>query len=458
MLLFPMNGPTFLEYGSPFFYEGGAFGLSTPSQSEFNTLKFKATNPDGSSFKIKRLIAGVITLGLSEILKKTAGFALTTSGELSKESRKNALRDFKEENPEYSAIADKLKIKTSDGAKLDGMIIKPGKNATGPSEQTYVVWLNGLGQSYESKLNFAVEYANVANANIVLFNYRGAGDSGGIASGSKDLKRDVAAIIEFLMKKLNVSQKNIVIHGFSLGGALGLLMAARYDFIRDISDRSFAVLSKTAKNIVREYTKDYIGDTAGGVLGSISAELIKILGFELDVRKAFEVQEESRLIAHGLDDRLLVICHEEDNLIKDEDSLKKYLFGSEMAPLISRQAIVLRRKDLIVNKDYFYSHIGKNKNLIQKYRMERKEDQSDLDYAHFLRDTVNRKLGILTESPTEQLKDQGVDLALLPSEIKALKKLKNVLYKIGLPHDPQHNLSITAFTQIDEIYKFIKPS
>ena len=258
-------------------------------KAEWKPEVFKAETgaPDPSlKSKTVRAIAGCLTLGISEGLKKVTGYVLTNSavimGIIDKDSRQKYLESFEKDRPDCKSFCTKLEVHTADKVKLDGMLIASSK----PSEK-YVIWLNGLGGYYEPKLNEAVHYANSAEANVLIFNYRGTDDLKNAASSTKDFVTDTLAMVEYLKEK-GVQPENIIIHGFSLGGGIGAQAAAQAG-TKHINDRSFSVFSKAVKSFATENLEGKIGKTAANLIGSATGQLIKKLDFELDTRKVMQI-------------------------------------------------------------------------------------------------------------------------------------------------------------------------
>lgn len=169
-----------------------------------------------------RLLASFITLGISEDIHQKIKniFVGVLSKQLTrsptKEIRTEKLNLFKCYRNEVYHRSSSLSVKIGEKAYLDGMIVQSEQKS-----EKYVIWLNGLGGSYEERLGIVGEYADDLNANVLLFNYRGTGNS--ISSGPtrpQDLVVDTLAMITYLINIKGVNIKDIVIYGFSLGGGL----------------------------------------------------------------------------------------------------------------------------------------------------------------------------------------------------------------------------------------------
>lgn len=263
-----------------------------------------------------RLFATFITLGVSENVnkgfKKILAIGLSKALTIcpSKEMRQEWLEEFKTD-PHYRNSTG-LSVKIGEKAQLDGVIIKP--NIGGESEK-YVIWLNGLGCPFEAKLSLAGDYADTINANILMFNYRGIGDS--ISSGPtkpEDLVTDTKAMIAYLIDVKGVKPEDIVIHGHSLGGGVGAQAAAEISGLKFINDRSFSAFSKAAKELTIVNFQDKVGKTVAHALGSLVAGLIR--GYDLDLKtsKVYELEKNDTLLLY----------HPNDEII-NKSSMKQYL-------------------------------------------------------------------------------------------------------------------------------------
>lgn len=267
-----------------------------------------------------RLFATFITLGFSEdihkVVKRTLVATLSkviTSDLDTKDARENFAKAFK--HSDHYKKAEKLSVSVGDKATLDGMLIKP--EPSGESKK-YVIWLNGLEGCYERKLDEAVQYADEVQANILVFNYRGCGDS--TSNGPvqpKDLVTDTLAMIAFL-KDRGVDPEDIVVHGYSFGGGIGAAAAQRAD-LRHINDRSFSTFSKATKEVVAAMVKEKVGKTAANAIGSLVASLVKTYNLDLNTGKVYRTGMKDTLILH----------HPKDTRV-NKSSLKNFLFKHQI--------------------------------------------------------------------------------------------------------------------------------
>lgn len=295
------------------------------AKAEFNYQEPNKTETESAMRLIApavRLFATFVTLGFSEdihkAIKKTLVATLSsflTAEQISKEDRQAGLDEFKKD-AHYSQ-ATKLTVNVGEKAALDGMLIKPN---TEVESQKYVILLNGLGEVYEAKLTEAGEYADQANANILIFNYRGTGDSTSAEpTRPKDLVADTMAMIEYLKKEKGVKPEDIVIHGYSLGGGVGAAAVMQSEGTRLINDRSFSTFSKATREMFAKFLQVKIGETAARVIADLAGALVKGYGLDLNTGKSYRTGLKDSLILH----------HPHDPSI-NKSSLKKHLDKHEI--------------------------------------------------------------------------------------------------------------------------------
>jgi len=144
-----------------------------------------------------------------------------------------------------------VSIRTPDGILLDGGEFQHLRMYdASPKEQRWIIWLNANGMSWEDSTTFSIGYASLVGVNLLLFNYRGVGNSQGQTTCAADLIRDGQAAMHHLLDK-GVDAKYILIHGHSLGGGVGAHIRAQYPEGPLIHDRSFSSLSAVVKDIFR---------------------------------------------------------------------------------------------------------------------------------------------------------------------------------------------------------------
>lgn len=391
-------------------------------------LDSKGTEVPSSAMKatILRAVATVLTLGTSEILLSGRDFLdaviaknltgkgfdfLAKPGTLTKEDRANAVEAFKAEN--HTNASSDLKIPSTDGVILDGKMIEPKTPQGDPKK--YVIWLNGWNESYENKLNKAVEYADKSGATIVMFNYRGSGDSTGLPNSGQDFVRDTVSVVNGLKKSLGVEEKDITIHGYSMGGGIGSKAASYLNNVQVINDRSFTTFSASIKEFVARETRQTIGKTASNALGSLAGALVKQSSFEFNTEKVYKKQ--NRDDPNSLENRTLFLYHPSDEMIVKSSLAQHKINNTNDSNLLPSNIVNLRgsEEENIDNKlqletiaDHLKSEYGiKSYQEFSRDEVEAERTPTDYTYRSFLISKVEFNIAAapqLDQDPTNLIK------------------------------------------------------
>jgi hypothetical protein len=313
----------------------------------YSNAKTDVTHSKLKHKEIVRVIAATLSFGISELgvnaVKFAIGSSLTSCGNYNKKMRAQDIESFETNikrnypNTFLNDMVEKISIKTIDGENLDGMILKaPCSNNPKKTE----IWLNGQGQSYESRLIDAMEYSEKTGNHILLFNYRGCGDSTGTPMSANDFVRDALAMVDFLTTRDDnpLPPENLVIHGYSMGGAVGAKTTSvlNNSNIQHQNDRSLAVFSRAAQDAVTDKT----GST---ILGSVVGGAIKYSGFEINAKKLY-VNKDGSLTDLVNQTEIKYLPKGNDKTISEENSLhhqisrnpesKKYNIKAEELSLV----------------------------------------------------------------------------------------------------------------------------
>eukprot|EP00041_Stephanoeca_diplocostata_P035283 m.1237475 g.1237475 ORF g.1237475 m.1237475 type:complete len:397 (-) comp24669_c0_seq8:3482-4672(-) len=172
------------------------------------------------------------------------------------ELRTKFISTVKERKLAARMTAERLQIPTSDSKViLDGMLIRDEGNRY----KRWILWLNANGVVYEQNLEFALEYATRLQANILVFNYRGVGESTGWPSTADDLADDARSALRVLLSKYGATEENIVLHGHSMGGGTIARVVRDYPRVRRINDRSFRTLAEEVSVLLRSGLGTFMG-------------------------------------------------------------------------------------------------------------------------------------------------------------------------------------------------------
>ena len=155
--------------------------------------------PESGTNKVKKqgrrqaITTVILTLlGLNFIISKAA-LPSSFKPVLGKRERNKERETFLEQHGNH---CQKYTLKTEAGPDLDAMaIFNDGNNKDNFKNQNaegqkWIILFNSNGVNYESQLEFAKEYGEKVGVNILVFNYRGVGDSKGNPTCGKDLVQD----------------------------------------------------------------------------------------------------------------------------------------------------------------------------------------------------------------------------------------------------------------------------
>lgn len=242
-------------------------------------------------------ISSVCSLGLLPFMRKQfaslaatlilpAWMGSTQAVRMEHQQLKNRWKESLEET------SQEFDLEIKDQATINGMALflnkaeKESFTQKAASEQKWVIRFNGNGQFYELSIEESLELANHLQANMLLFNYRGVGESQGRPVKAEDLVMDGEACVQYLLSK-GVKEENILIYGLSLGGGVGTQVVKLHEKMGLINDRSFSSLS----TVIR------------ALLGSgFLAKLAPALGWELDSEKTFaEIKNKKMIVFHKND-------------------------------------------------------------------------------------------------------------------------------------------------------------
>lgn len=147
-----------------------------------------------------------------------------------------------------------IKLKTDDGNIIRGWLI----NATGPSSadggnRPLVLYFPGNSLNRLERLSDLREVA-ARGFDVLIFDYRGFGDSTGSPSES-GLSKDALLAWQFATEDLGYSERQIVVFGESIGGAVALSMWEKSN--PDLPEPAAVILSSTFASMPRTVAWHY---------------------------------------------------------------------------------------------------------------------------------------------------------------------------------------------------------
>lgn len=122
---------------------------------------------------------------------------------------------------QFRLVHENINFRTADGIALHGWFIP----APETSQKTIIV-LPGRGQN-RGEILAGTHFLHNAGFNLLYFDFRGAGESGGTTTSIGYLElRDFDAALEFLKRNKEDEARQIGVYGLSMGGAVALYETA----------------------------------------------------------------------------------------------------------------------------------------------------------------------------------------------------------------------------------------
>lgn len=127
---------------------------------------------------------------------------------------KHSLSDYS-----FARITQDVRFPSGDGTPLAGWFVPGGGAGLLPT----VILLHGYGPARQELLPHA-DYLHRAGYNVLLFDFRGRGQSGGgeVTIGARE-PLDVRGAIEYVLTRPDVDPAHIALQGVSLGASSGIL-------------------------------------------------------------------------------------------------------------------------------------------------------------------------------------------------------------------------------------------
>jgi pimeloyl-ACP methyl ester carboxylesterase len=194
------------------------------------------------------------------------------------------------------AGVERVRFESADGTPLVGWFIRArGGSADAPT----VLHVHGNAGNIGSHIWFT-EYLPPAGFNVMIFDYRGYGESGGSARSRRPLIEDTHAALDAILERDDVDPERVGMYAQSLGGAIGLnVMADRPEIRAAVIESAFSSWRGVAANAVGGDPPNFIGR-------GLAALLIGDSDRPLD---AIARIDRPLLIVHGTDDSIIPVSH-----------------------------------------------------------------------------------------------------------------------------------------------------
>lgn len=195
--------------------------------------------------------------------------------------------------------AEKVTFASADGTTLCGWFI-PSQDQAQPSHRAAtILHVHGNAGNITSHIGFT-EYLPGAGFNLLIFDYRGYGESEGSARRRGPLIEDTEAALNFLLSRDDIDPSRVGMYGQSLGGAIGLNVMRNRKEIR-------AAVIESGFTSWRDIAASAVGGSKPGPVARCMARLLIPDGHRPN--DAVAAIDRPILLLHGTDDSIIPISH-----------------------------------------------------------------------------------------------------------------------------------------------------
>lgn len=190
---------------------------------------------------------------------------------------------------ESNVLVTRVSIPVSN-SKLDAAIIG------GNTGREWIIYSNANGVCYEHILPYLYRISSTLNKRVLVYNYRGVGNSSGTCFSAQDMVQDLKACVEYLQQQ---HYSDILLWGHSIGGAVSVLVGNELR-VKVVADRSFANLSLV---VLGKLTEGPLGSILCGFFSSVlvlCATVMVDFGFKLEYELPVRGDGMLRLVAAGI--------------------------------------------------------------------------------------------------------------------------------------------------------------
>ena len=143
-------------------------------------------------------------------------------------------------------IYDRISLITKDNVNISAWYVPV---SSGDTERGTILFCHGNAGNISHRLGL-IKIFHDLGMNILIFDYRGYGESDGKPS-EKGMYRDVEAAWDFLITTKQIPENKIIIVGRSLGGAIGAYIAQNRDPQGLILDSTFVSVNDLGAELYR---------------------------------------------------------------------------------------------------------------------------------------------------------------------------------------------------------------
>lgn len=186
------------------------------------------------------------------------------------------------------ARGEDIWFETAGGIKLHGWHVR----AETVTPKATVIYLHGNGGNL-SYTGWLAEELSARGFDVLLFDYRGYGRSGGVSTGEASLNEDADAAYNYLVNARGVAPETIVLYGQSLGTTAAVDLASR----------------KPCRALILESGLSSASDMAALVVPGVPRFFHRMGLNRFESARKLEAARCPVLVAHGEHDEVIPVAH-----------------------------------------------------------------------------------------------------------------------------------------------------
>ena len=220
--------------------------------------------------------------------------------------------------------AESVWFQSGDGTRLHGWFIP---SHLGSADSPTILHVHGNAGNIESHAWFTA-YLPRAGFNVFIFDYRGYGQSEGVARSRAPLIADTHAALDAMLKRSDVDPNRIGMYGQSLGGAIGLnVMAERAELRAAVVESAFASWREMAACALGGDDPNLVCRSVAGMLipdshrpdeaiGKIKRPILLMHG---DSDRVIPMSHSRKLAAANPNAKLVILAGGDHNTLRDSN-------------------------------------------------------------------------------------------------------------------------------------------
>lgn len=171
------------------------------------------------------------------------------------------------------------------------------KHNDGKKHKTIIICNNSVSIYYENMSEFTMASFYTRNFDVIVFDYRGTGESSGSKFSSTTLVEDCEAVCAYAINKLGLKESELSLYGHCLGGAVAIQAAQHHPGMSLVADRTFISWNAAAKRKVKYNF---------GIIGKLLSPLLSCVKMNFENEKTLRKLKNSKIVViSGKKDRFL---------------------------------------------------------------------------------------------------------------------------------------------------------